>query len=54
LKEAPLLKVIAGPGVYFCSVAAFNEFGDSGLSNEVTFRAGTIPNAPNTLIITAN
>lgn len=51
LKEASLLAVIGGPGVYFCAVTAYNEFGESGLTNEVTFRAGTIPGAPNALVI---
>lgn len=54
IKEVTVKDTISGPGSWFCAVSAFNEFGDSNLSNEVTFRAGIAPNDPSTLIIISN
>lgn len=52
--EYPVLSAIAGPGTWFCVVTAFNEFGETSPTNEVTFKAGTLPGDPNKLIIKAN
>lgn len=54
LRETAIATVIGGPGTYFCTISAYNEFGESGLSNEVTFRAGTVPDKPNPLVIISN
>ena len=45
-------QVVSGPGNYFCVVLAANQFGESGLSNEVPFAAGNVPVAPSGLQIT--
>jgi len=41
----PFASVIKAPGTYFCVVTASNASGDSGPSNEITFRFAP-PNAP--------
>ena len=53
-KEVPVLSAITGPGTYFCAVSAFNIFGDSAVSNEVTFNAGSAPLPPTSATITSN
>jgi hypothetical protein len=52
-RQAPVLSVITGVGTWFCAVAAANQFGESPLSNVVTFDAGTVPVAPTALQIEA-
>lgn len=46
--------VITGQGNWFCAVSAFNQFGESGLSNEVPFVAGAVPSPPSNARVTAN
>lgn len=43
---APLADFITAPGQYTCTVRAVNKYGDSGLSNSVSFDAGDPPNDP--------
>ena len=52
-RSVPVQQVVTGPGNYFCAVSAANQFGESGLSNEVPFAAGNVPAAPSGLQITA-
>jgi len=48
-----VLDILSGPGTYFCAVSAADAFGESRLSNEVTFDAGNIPLPPTDLKVTA-
>lgn len=45
--------VISIGGSYFCAAQARNEFGVSGLSNEIAFRAGRAPGPPSGFVLTA-
>jgi len=50
-RRMPVKEAIDGSGTWFCAAFAANEFGESGPSNEVNFRAGTVPNAPTGTVI---
>mgnify|MGYP001607418286 CR=1 FL=1 len=52
-RSTPVKTAIAGPGNWFCAVTAANQFGESGLSNEIAFAAGNVPMAPTGLQIIA-
>jgi hypothetical protein len=49
--STPIKTVTPAVGTYFCSVAAANQFGETGRSNEVTFQAGVVPSAATNLLI---
>ena len=49
IREIPVQVVVTREGAYFCVVTAANDFGESGASNEVQFRAGTAPASPQAL-----
>ena len=53
VRTVPLRSVVTALGQYTCAVTAANEFGESARSNEVAFRAGTVPPAPTNLRILA-
>jgi hypothetical protein len=42
-RDQLVLDVVKAPGDYKCTVQAGNIFGESGGSNEVSFRAGDVP-----------
>ena len=42
-REMAVKDAITGNGNWFCAVSAANQFGESGLSNEVPFVAGAAP-----------
>jgi hypothetical protein len=44
-RSLPIKDAITGSGNWFCVVLAGNQFGESGPSNEVAFKAGTRPNS---------
>ena len=52
-RSVPIKDVIVNSGRYFCAVSAANAFGESALSNEVSFDAGNIPISPTDLKVTA-
>ncbi len=52
LRSIPVKDVVGTSGNYFCVVSAANAFGESGVSNEVFFDAGTIPVGPTNLKVT--
>ena len=53
-RSMPVKDAITGSGNWFCAVSAYNQFGESALSNEVPFAAGAKPFAPSGLQIRAN
>lgn len=50
-RELTVASVISAPGLYFCAVFAANEFGESGPSNEVSFKAGNVPLSATGMVI---
>lgn len=52
-RSVPVGSIIPGPGTWFCALLAFNMFGQSDFSNEVSFQAGFKPDAPTNLRIVA-
>lgn len=53
LRELAIATAINGVGTWFCVATAANEFGESGATAEITFRAGAVPTSPATLVIQA-
>lgn len=52
-REVAVRDAIAGSGNWFCVVTAANQFGESGVSNEVPFVAGAAPSSPTNTRVTA-
>ena len=52
-KTLAIKTAITGVGQWYCVATAANEFGESGATAEVGFRAGAVPVAPGTLVIQA-
>lgn len=53
VREFAIRDAITGSGAWFCRVTAFNQYGESGASNEVPFSAGAVPSTPLTLEVVA-
>src|SRR5262245_48522437 len=53
IRQVNLKDAITTPGKWFCVVTAFNDFGESGPSNEISFNAGAVPVAPSDLKVQA-
>lgn len=52
-RSVPVKDIVGGAGIYFCAVSAANAFGESALSNEISFGTGNIPLPPTNLRVTA-
>lgn len=53
LRELAIATAISGIGTWFCIGTSANEFGESGATSEVSFRAGAVPAALGSLVIQA-
>jgi hypothetical protein len=53
LREVAIATAISGVGTWFCVGTSANEFGESGATAEVSFRAGAVPVSMGTLVIQA-
>lgn len=51
--EIEIKLIVPSLGEYFCVVSAENQFGVSGVSNEVNFTAGATPGNPTNLSVVA-
>lgn len=52
-RSVPVKDLITNAGTYFCAVSAANAFGESALSNEISFDTGSIPLPPTNLKVSA-